>query len=85
MKESVTQTAPSVRGRLQRPRPNIRKAGQRQRVEKGEAEGIVEEERTVVQKDETEKKFLTGVSYLHGDKLHLLMHIEISNGSSDLA
>ncbi|XP_016069379.1 PREDICTED: transcription factor TFIIIB component B'' homolog isoform X2 [Miniopterus natalensis] len=59
MKESVTQTAQPVRGRLQRPRPNIKKAGQRQMVEKGEAKGIVKEERTILQKDETKRKFLT--------------------------
>ncbi|GAB5566940.1 transcription factor TFIIIB component B'' homolog isoform X1 [Prionailurus iriomotensis] len=56
-KESVVPTIRTVRGRLQRPRPNIRKTGQRH-IEKGEAKGIVEEEKTVVQKDET-KKLLT--------------------------
>ncbi|XP_024903456.1 transcription factor TFIIIB component B'' homolog isoform X5 [Pteropus alecto] len=59
MKESVIQTARPVRGRLQRPRPNIRKAGQRQIVEKGETKGIIKKERTILQKDETKKKFLT--------------------------
>ncbi|XP_057597481.1 transcription factor TFIIIB component B'' homolog isoform X2 [Hippopotamus amphibius kiboko] len=58
MKESVIQTAPPVRGRLQRPRPNLRKVGQRQVIEKSEAKEIIKEERTL-QKDETEKKFLT--------------------------
>ncbi|XP_047718875.1 transcription factor TFIIIB component B'' homolog [Prionailurus viverrinus] len=53
-KESVVPTIRTVRGRLQRPRPNIRKTGQRH-IEKGEAKGIVEEEKTVVQKDETKK------------------------------
>ncbi|VFV26321.1 transcription factor tfiiib component [Lynx pardinus] len=56
-KESVVPTIRTVRGRLQRPRPNIRKTGQRH-IEKGEAKGIVEEEKTVVQKDET-KELLT--------------------------
>ncbi|XP_066232678.1 transcription factor TFIIIB component B'' homolog isoform X2 [Saccopteryx leptura] len=57
-KESVTQTSRPVRGRLQRPRPNIRKAGQRQMIEKGEAKGISKEEKTILQKDEA-KKFMT--------------------------
>uniref|UniRef100_A0A0D9RSZ0 BDP1ral transcription factor IIIB subunit n=1 Tax=Chlorocebus sabaeus TaxID=60711 RepID=A0A0D9RSZ0_CHLSB len=59
MKESVIQTAQPVRGRLQRPRPNVRKTGQRQIVDKGDAKGIIKEERTILQKDETEKKILT--------------------------
>ncbi|XP_011541814.1 transcription factor TFIIIB component B'' homolog isoform X4 [Homo sapiens] len=59
MKESVIQTARQVRGRLQRPRPNIRKTGQRQIVDKGEAKGIIKEGRTILPKDETEKKVLT--------------------------
>ncbi|XP_054434450.1 transcription factor TFIIIB component B'' homolog isoform X2 [Pteronotus mesoamericanus] len=58
-KESVIQTAQPVRSRFQRPRPNIRKAGQRQMVEKSEAKGMVKEERTIIQRDETKKKFLT--------------------------
>uniref|UniRef100_A0A673VAP6 B double prime 1, subunit of RNA polymerase III transcription initiation factor IIIB n=1 Tax=Suricata suricatta TaxID=37032 RepID=A0A673VAP6_SURSU len=53
-KESVIPTVRTVRGRLQRPRPNIRKTGQRH-IDKGEVKGIIEEERTVVQKDETKK------------------------------
>ncbi|XP_066887210.1 transcription factor TFIIIB component B'' homolog isoform X3 [Kogia breviceps] len=57
MKESVIQTAPPVRGRLQRPSPNLRKVGQRQVIEKSEAKETIKEERTL-QKDET-KKFLT--------------------------
>ncbi|XP_007176014.2 transcription factor TFIIIB component B'' homolog isoform X4 [Balaenoptera acutorostrata] len=57
MKESVIQTAPPGRGRLQRPSPNLRKVGQRQVIEKSEAKETVKEERTL-QKDET-KKFLT--------------------------
>lgn len=85
MKESVIQTARPVRGRLQRPRPNIRKAGQRQIVEKGETKGIIKKERTILQKDETKKKFLTEVSYCYVIKSSLLMYIKISNDSSDLA
>lgn len=84
MKESVIQTARPVRGRLQRPRPNIRKAGQRQIVEKGGAKGIIKEVRTVLQKDKIEKKFLIVVSYCYVIKLSLLMHINVSNDSSDL-
>uniref|UniRef100_A0A2K6U5X5 BDP1ral transcription factor IIIB subunit n=1 Tax=Saimiri boliviensis boliviensis TaxID=39432 RepID=A0A2K6U5X5_SAIBB len=57
MKESVIPTARPVRGRLQRPRPNVRKAGQRQ-IEKSEAKDIIQEERTILQRDESEKKVL---------------------------
>ncbi|XP_072682844.1 transcription factor TFIIIB component B'' homolog isoform X1 [Canis lupus baileyi] len=57
VKESIIPPARIVRSRLQRPRPNIRKTGQRQ-IGKSEAEGILKEERTIVQKDET-KKLLT--------------------------
>ncbi|KAM5328380.1 transcription factor TFIIIB component B'' homolog isoform 2-T2 [Glossophaga mutica] len=59
MKKSTVQTAQLVGGQLQRPIPNIRKAGQRQVAEKGEAKGVVKEERTIVPRDETKKKFLT--------------------------
>lgn len=59
MKEGVTQTAQSVRGRLQRPRPNVRKPGQKQIEEKGEAKGISKEEGTILQKDGAKEKFLT--------------------------
>lgn len=65
MKESAGQTARLVRGQLQRPIPNIRKAGQRQVAEKSEAKGVVKEERTIVPRDETKKKFLTLVSYCY--------------------
>ncbi|KAF3821739.1 hypothetical protein GH733_009781 [Mirounga leonina] len=57
VKESIIPTAQTVRSRFQRPRPNIRKTGQRQ-IERVEAEGIIKEERTIVQEDKT-KKFLT--------------------------
>ncbi|XP_014649772.1 PREDICTED: transcription factor TFIIIB component B'' homolog [Ceratotherium simum simum] len=72
MKESVIQTAQPVRGRLQRPRPNIRKAGQRQRVGKGEANGIIKEERTVLQKDESKKKFPTGANSQIGTEIEVI-------------
>lgn len=85
MKESVIQTARPVKGRLQRPRPNIRKTGQRQIIEKGETRGIIKKERAILQKDETKKKFLTLVSYCYVIKSSLLMHIKISEDSSDLA
>uniref|UniRef100_A0A2K5E881 BDP1ral transcription factor IIIB subunit n=1 Tax=Aotus nancymaae TaxID=37293 RepID=A0A2K5E881_AOTNA len=58
MKESVIPTARPVRGRLQRPRPNVRKAGQRQIVEKSDAKGVIKKERTILQRDESEKKVL---------------------------
>ncbi|XP_047585439.1 transcription factor TFIIIB component B'' homolog isoform X2 [Lutra lutra] len=70
VKESVIPTARIVRSRLQRPRPNITKAGPRQ-IEKGEAEGIIKEERTVVQKDET-KKFLTVPSSPVGTEIEVV-------------
>ncbi|XP_032704779.1 transcription factor TFIIIB component B'' homolog isoform X4 [Lontra canadensis] len=70
VKESVIPTARIVRSRLQRPRPNITKAGPRQ-IEKGEAEAIIKEERTVVQKDET-KKFLTVPSSPVGTEIEVV-------------
>lgn len=85
MKESIMNTTRPVRGRLQRPRPNIKKAGQRQMVEKGEAKGIVEKERTTLQKDETEKKFLSVVSYCYVIDLSLLIQIKTLNDSSGLS
>ncbi|ELR61019.1 Transcription factor TFIIIB component B''-like protein, partial [Bos mutus] len=58
IKERVIQTAPLVRGRLQRPRPNLRKAGQRQVIEISETKETTKEEK-MLQKDETGEKFLT--------------------------
>ena len=84
MKERVIQTAPLVRGRLQRPRPNLRKAGQRQVIEISETKETTKEEK-MLQKDETGEKFLTVVSYCCVIKSSPLMHMRISNGSSDLA
>ncbi|KAK1345201.1 hypothetical protein QTO34_013911 [Cnephaeus nilssonii] len=72
MKESIIHTTRPVRGRLQRPRPNIKKAGQRQMVEKGEAKGIVEKERTKLQKDETEKKFLSVPNCQIGNEIEVI-------------
>uniref|UniRef100_A0A8D1A290 BDP1ral transcription factor IIIB subunit n=1 Tax=Sus scrofa TaxID=9823 RepID=A0A8D1A290_PIG len=57
-RESAVQTVPPVRGRLQRPRPNLRRVGQRQVIEKSEAKETNKEEGTL-QKDETKKEFLT--------------------------
>lgn len=54
-KQSVGQTTLPVRGRLQRPRPNVQKARQRQTVEKGEADGVAKSEGSELQKDETRK------------------------------
>uniref|UniRef100_A0A8D0TX09 BDP1ral transcription factor IIIB subunit n=1 Tax=Sus scrofa TaxID=9823 RepID=A0A8D0TX09_PIG len=59
-RESAVQTVPPVRGRLQRPRPNLRRVGQRQVIEKSEAKETNKEEGTL-QKDETKKEFLTVV------------------------
>lgn len=58
-KQSVGHSLP-VRGRLQRPRPNVQKARQRQITERGEAEGVAKNEGSELQKDET-KKVLTVV------------------------
>lgn len=85
MKESIIHTTRPVRGRLQRPRPNIKKAGHRQMEEKGEAKGIVEKERTKLQKDETEKKLLNVVSYCYIIELSLLIQIKTLNDSSGLS
>ncbi|XP_047411975.1 transcription factor TFIIIB component B'' homolog isoform X3 [Sciurus carolinensis] len=59
VKESVIQTSGPVRGRLQRPKPNVRKARPRQIVENDEAKGIIKEERSILQKNESSKKSLT--------------------------
>ncbi|KAM6156526.1 transcription factor TFIIIB component B'' homolog [Erethizon dorsatum] len=59
MKENVTQMVLPTRARLQRPRPNVRNARHRQVVEKGEAKGMIKDETTVLQKDETNKKSVT--------------------------
>ncbi|XP_008689539.2 transcription factor TFIIIB component B'' homolog [Ursus maritimus] len=77
VKESVIPTARTVRSRLQRPRPNIRKTGRRQ-IEKGEAESIIKEERTIVQKDET-KKFLTVPNSPVGTEIEVVSS-EVSEG-----
>ncbi|XP_029324050.1 transcription factor TFIIIB component B'' homolog isoform X4 [Mus caroli] len=52
-RQNVVQTTLPVRGRLQRPRPNVQKARQRQIVEKGEARDIAKNEGPELQKDET--------------------------------
>ncbi|XP_036062671.1 transcription factor TFIIIB component B'' homolog isoform X2 [Onychomys torridus] len=52
-KQSVVQITLPVRGRLQRPRPNVQKARQRQIVEEGELEGSTKNEGSELQKDET--------------------------------
>lgn len=62
-KPNVVQTTLPVRGRLQRPRPNVQKARQRQTVEKGKAEGITKNEGPELQKDEA-KTCLTVVREL---------------------
>lgn len=79
MKESTTQGAIPTRGRLQRPRPNIKKAGWRQ-VATGVEDrgGIIQEERTVPQKEEAVKKPLNVVSYY---VIKLSLFIKILNNS----
>ncbi|KAM4875460.1 transcription factor TFIIIB component B'' homolog isoform 2-T2 [Thomomys bottae] len=54
-KESVIQTALPLRARFQRPKPNVRKARQRQTMEKIQAEDKIEEEGTIAQTDEMKK------------------------------
>lgn len=58
-KQSVVQIPLPVRGRLQRPRPNVQKARPRQIIEKGELEGSTKNEGSELQKDGT--KSLTRV------------------------
>ncbi|XP_072601468.1 transcription factor TFIIIB component B'' homolog isoform X2 [Vulpes vulpes] len=69
-KESIIPPARIVRSRLQRPRPNIRKTGQTQ-IGKSEAEGILKEDRTIVQNDET-KKLLTVPNSPVGTKIEVV-------------
>ncbi|XP_055277869.1 transcription factor TFIIIB component B'' homolog [Moschus berezovskii] len=78
IKERVIQTAPLVRGRLQRPRPNLRKAGQRQVIEKSETKEATQEEKTL-QKDETGKKFLTVPNSQIGTEIEVVSS-EVSEG-----
>lgn len=59
-KQSVVQIPLPVRGRLQRPRPNVQKARPRQIIEKGELEGSTKNEGSELQKDGT--KSLTRVN-----------------------
>lgn len=66
-KQSVGQTTLPVRGRLQRPRPNVQKARQRQTVEKGEADGVVKNEGSELQKDETKKVLTVANAHIEGE------------------
>lgn len=52
-RQSVGQTTLPVRGRLQRPRPNVQKARRRQMTGKGEAESLAKSEGSELQKEET--------------------------------
>ncbi|XP_075832340.1 transcription factor TFIIIB component B'' homolog isoform X4 [Microtus pennsylvanicus] len=65
-KQSVGHTLP-VRGRLQRPRPNVQKARQRQITEKGEAEGVAKNEGSELQKDETKKVLTVANTHIEGE------------------
>ncbi|XP_052015316.1 transcription factor TFIIIB component B'' homolog isoform X2 [Apodemus sylvaticus] len=58
-KQNVVQTTLPVRGRLQRPRPNVQRARQRQIVGKGEAGGIAKNEGPELQNDDETKACLT--------------------------
>ncbi|XP_055968390.1 transcription factor TFIIIB component B'' homolog [Sorex fumeus] len=73
MKESTTQSAVPVRGRLQRPRPNIRKAGQRQVASGVEArDGTLQDQRTTLQKEEAEKKLLDAANSQLGIEIEVV-------------
>lgn len=66
-KQSVGQASLPVRGRLQRPRPNVQKARQRQITEKGEAEGVAKSEGSELQKDETKKVLTVANTHIEGE------------------
>ncbi|XP_028646050.1 transcription factor TFIIIB component B'' homolog isoform X2 [Grammomys surdaster] len=78
-KQNVVQTTLPVRGRLQRPRPNVQKARQRQIVEKGKVEDIAKNEGPELQKDET-KTFPTvaNSSYIENE-----VAVEVSSRVSE--
>ncbi|XP_013205129.1 transcription factor TFIIIB component B'' homolog isoform X5 [Microtus ochrogaster] len=65
-KQSVGHAFP-VRGRLQRPRPNVQKARQRQITEKSEAEGVAKNEGSELQKDETKKVLTVANTHIEGE------------------
>ncbi|XP_027257434.1 transcription factor TFIIIB component B'' homolog isoform X2 [Cricetulus griseus] len=65
-KQNVQITLP-VRGRLQRPRPNVQKARQRQVVEKGEAEGITKNEGSELPKDEAKTSLAMVNSHIESE------------------
>ncbi|XP_057645601.1 transcription factor TFIIIB component B'' homolog isoform X5 [Chionomys nivalis] len=66
-KQSVGQTTLPVRSRLQRPRPNVHKARQRQITGKGEAEGVAKNEGSELQKDETKKVLTVANALIEGE------------------
>ncbi|XP_054989978.1 transcription factor TFIIIB component B'' homolog isoform X3 [Sorex araneus] len=73
IKENTTQSAVPVRGRLQRPRPNLRKAGQRQVAAGVEARGgTLEDRRTTLQKEEAEKKLLDAANSQLGIEIEVV-------------
>lgn len=57
MKESAPQAAAPVRGRLQRPRPNVRKAGQRPAAAAAGSGGTLQDGPAAGQRADAEKKF----------------------------
>ncbi|KAL1783607.1 transcription factor TFIIIB component B-like isoform X2 [Sigmodon hispidus] len=67
VKQSVVQITVPVRSRLQRPRPNIQKARQRQMVEKGEAGNITKNEESEQQKDERKKSLPVVNSHIESE------------------
>ncbi|XP_060047212.1 transcription factor TFIIIB component B'' homolog isoform X2 [Erinaceus europaeus] len=71
MKGNIIPTALPRRGQLQRPRPNIRKIGQRQIVEQVEAKVTIEEERNL-EKEETEKESLTMANSQIGNDIEVV-------------
>ncbi|XP_021517591.1 transcription factor TFIIIB component B'' homolog isoform X2 [Meriones unguiculatus] len=66
-KQSVAQTTLPVRGRLQRPRPNVQKARQRQILEKDEAGGVTKNEATELQKDESKTSLMMANSHIESE------------------
>lgn len=78
-KRNVVQTTLPVRGRLQRPRPNVQRARQRQIVGKGEAGGSAKNEGPELQTDET-KACLTVAS---SSQIESEVAVEVSSRDSE--
>ncbi|XP_040584827.1 transcription factor TFIIIB component B'' homolog isoform X3 [Mesocricetus auratus] len=65
-KQSVQITLP-VRGRLQRPRPNVLKARQRQVVDRGDAEGVAKNEGSELPKDDVKASLAMVNSHIESE------------------